>query len=157
VKNDTEMFKRIMTQFVMEEDPLLEMLKWTMEQMMHIEVANKVGADKGKHAQERMGGGTKLHQTEQTTTGYGSTCSAAQKCCLITATGRNCEHLRTLSYALRHTLFQARSTHPKEEHYPCYQRVRGDYTIGKCRRVKICQIVIFCHRPLRGNTDRAVS
>jgi transposase-like protein len=55
MKHDTEIFKKIMTQFVMEEDPLLEMLKWTMEQMMQIEVANKVGADKGKHTQERKG------------------------------------------------------------------------------------------------------
>jgi len=55
VKNDTEIFKRIMTHFVMEEEPLLEMLKWTMEQMMQIEVANKVGADKGN--------GNRLHVT----------------------------------------------------------------------------------------------
>ena len=55
MKNDTEIFKKIMTQFVMKEDPLLEMLKWTMEQMMQIEIADKLNAAKGKHSEKRRG------------------------------------------------------------------------------------------------------
>lgn len=55
MKNDTEIFKRVMTNFVLDDDPLLSMLKWMMEQMMHIEVSHKTGAAKGKHAQDRKG------------------------------------------------------------------------------------------------------
>ncbi len=55
MKNDTEIFKRVMTNFVLDDDPLLSMLKWMMEQMMQIEVSNKTGAAKGKHVQDRKG------------------------------------------------------------------------------------------------------
>ncbi|WP_269456993.1 hypothetical protein [Nitratiruptor tergarcus] len=42
-----------MTQFVLEDDPLLAMLKWMMEQLMQIESEAKVGAKKGEHNSER--------------------------------------------------------------------------------------------------------
>ncbi len=40
------MFKEVMTQFVLEDDPLLSMMKWMMEQLMKIESELKVGAKK---------------------------------------------------------------------------------------------------------------
>ncbi|WP_187648023.1 IS256 family transposase [Nitrosophilus labii] len=42
-----------MTQFVVDEDPLLSMMKWMMEQLMKIESEMKVGAKKGEHNSER--------------------------------------------------------------------------------------------------------
>ena len=35
--DETKIFKEIMTQFVVDEDPLLSMMKWMMEQLMKIE------------------------------------------------------------------------------------------------------------------------
>ncbi|BCD67090.1 transposase [Nitratiruptor sp. YY08-26] len=52
-KKELKIFKEIMTQFVLEEDPLLAMLKWMMEQLMKIESEIKVGAKKGEHNSER--------------------------------------------------------------------------------------------------------
>ncbi|BCD62094.1 transposase [Nitratiruptor sp. YY08-26] len=46
-KKELKIFKEIMTQFVLEEDPLLAMLKWMMEQLMQIESEMKVGAKRG--------------------------------------------------------------------------------------------------------------
>ncbi len=51
--DETKIFKEIMTQFVVDEDPLLSMLKWMMEQLMKIESEIKVGAKKGEHNSER--------------------------------------------------------------------------------------------------------
>jgi len=51
--DETKIFKEIMTQFVVEDDPLLSMLKWMMEQLMKIESEMKVGAKKGEHNSER--------------------------------------------------------------------------------------------------------
>ncbi|WP_187647529.1 IS256 family transposase [Nitrosophilus labii] len=42
-----------MTQFVVDEDPLLSIMKWMMEQLMKIESEMKVGAKKGEHNSER--------------------------------------------------------------------------------------------------------
>ena len=55
MNNDTEIFKKILTHFVAEEDPLLCMLKWTMEQMMQIEVEQKLHAKKHEHTIDRKG------------------------------------------------------------------------------------------------------
>jgi len=44
--DETKIFKEIMTQFVVEDDPLLSMMKWMMEQLMKIESKMKVGAKK---------------------------------------------------------------------------------------------------------------
>jgi len=49
----TTLFKSLLLQFIGEEDPLLSMLQWTMQQLMQVEAENKVGAEKGKHAPER--------------------------------------------------------------------------------------------------------
>jgi len=51
--DETKIFKEIMTQFVLEDDPLLSMMKWMMEQLMRIESEMKVGAKKGEHNSER--------------------------------------------------------------------------------------------------------
>jgi hypothetical protein len=40
-------------QFIQEPDPFLAMLKWVMTEIMGIEAEAKVGAAKGKHAQDR--------------------------------------------------------------------------------------------------------
>jgi transposase-like protein len=49
----TQIFKEVLTQFVVEEDPLLEMMKWMMEELMKIESEIKVGATKGEHNTQR--------------------------------------------------------------------------------------------------------
>jgi len=46
-------FKKALLQFITEPDPFLAMLKWVMTEMMRIEAEAKVGAAKGKHAQDR--------------------------------------------------------------------------------------------------------
>ncbi len=38
--DETKIFKVILTQYVTEEDPLLSMLKWIMEQLMKKELKN---------------------------------------------------------------------------------------------------------------------
>jgi transposase-like protein len=53
MKNDSKIFREILTGFIGDEDPLLSMLKWMMEQMMRIEAEQKVGAKKGEHSDER--------------------------------------------------------------------------------------------------------
>jgi putative transposase len=45
--------KKALLQFITEPDPFLAMLKWVMTEMMRIEAEAKVGAAKGKHAQDR--------------------------------------------------------------------------------------------------------
>jgi transposase-like protein len=53
MRNDSEIFRRILTGFVAEEDPLLSMMKWMMDQLMQIEAEQRVGAGKGEHSSER--------------------------------------------------------------------------------------------------------
>ena len=50
---DLKVFKEILTRFVVDDDPLLSMMQWTMEQLMKIESEIKVGAGKGEHNNER--------------------------------------------------------------------------------------------------------
>jgi len=57
VKNDSGIFREILTGFVGEEDPLLSMLKWMMDQLMQIEAEQKIGANKGKHNSRGKGYG----------------------------------------------------------------------------------------------------
>lgn len=52
-KHDRELFKKMLVEFVQDEDPLLSMLKWTAEEIMKIESESKVGAEKGKHESGR--------------------------------------------------------------------------------------------------------
>ena len=49
-KNHTGIFKKILVDFIGEEDPILAMLEWTAQQMMQIEAETKVGAAKGEHS-----------------------------------------------------------------------------------------------------------
>jgi len=52
--NYKELFKKILVDFIGQEDPILAMLEWTAQQMMQIEAETKVGAKKGEHAKERQ-------------------------------------------------------------------------------------------------------
>jgi putative transposase len=47
------LFKSILFKFVGEQDPLLSILEGTTQQLMEIEAENKVGAEKGKHSNDR--------------------------------------------------------------------------------------------------------
>ena len=47
-----ELEKKLLS-FMFEKDPMLCMLQWITEKFMEIEVAHKVGAQKGKHSKER--------------------------------------------------------------------------------------------------------
>lgn len=51
--NVTKELEKKLLSFITEEDPMLCMLQWITEKFMEIEVANKVGAQKGKHSTER--------------------------------------------------------------------------------------------------------
>ena len=53
MRNDSEIFRQIISGFVAEEDPLLSMLKWMMDQLMQIEAEMKVGAKKHEHSEQR--------------------------------------------------------------------------------------------------------
>ena len=52
-RNSTTDYKNLLSQFIGEADPLLEMLKWLTEQMIRVEAEMKVGASKGKHSEDR--------------------------------------------------------------------------------------------------------
>jgi putative transposase len=51
--NVTTYFKKLLLEFVTEQDPLLAMLQWLTEQLMQLEAESKVGAEKNKHSKER--------------------------------------------------------------------------------------------------------
>ncbi len=53
-RNDSDIFKRILVDFVGEEDPLMSMLQWTTDQLMQVESEAKVGAKKGSHSNDRQ-------------------------------------------------------------------------------------------------------
>jgi len=50
---DTATYEELLSQFILEPDPLLAMLQWLTDQMMQIEASQQVGAPKGKHSTER--------------------------------------------------------------------------------------------------------
>ncbi len=52
VKNK-KFFENLLLQFIGTEDPLYEMLKWLLHELMTIEATAKVGASKGKHSKDR--------------------------------------------------------------------------------------------------------
>ncbi len=47
-------FRKVLLGFIAEQDPVLAMLEWVAQQMMHIEAESKVGAKKGEHSKERQ-------------------------------------------------------------------------------------------------------
>jgi len=47
------LLEKMLTGFLLEEDPLKAMLEWLTEELMRVEVEAKVGAPKGKHSKER--------------------------------------------------------------------------------------------------------
>ena len=51
--NVTKELEKKLLSFITEEDPMLCMLQWITEKFMEIEVANKVGAQKGEHSPDR--------------------------------------------------------------------------------------------------------
>ena len=52
-RKDTTNFSGLLFQFMGMEDPMLNMLEWLCEQMMEVEVSNKIGADKHEQSKER--------------------------------------------------------------------------------------------------------
>ena len=52
-RKDTTNFSGLLFQFMGMEDPMLNMLEWLCEQMMEVEVSNKIGADKHEQSEER--------------------------------------------------------------------------------------------------------
>ncbi|MEE0893136.1 MAG: transposase [Treponema sp.] len=54
-KDDTIFFANKLLDFVTAKDSMLEMLQWVMDKLMEIEVAHKTGAEKGVHAESRIG------------------------------------------------------------------------------------------------------
>ena len=53
-KNHTGILRKLLVEFIGQEDPLLAMLEWTAQQMMQIEAEVKVGAKKGEHSKDRL-------------------------------------------------------------------------------------------------------
>jgi hypothetical protein len=53
----TEYFKRVLLDFMAEEDPLYAMLTWLTERLMQLEAESKVGAQKGEHYERADRGG----------------------------------------------------------------------------------------------------
>jgi putative transposase len=70
VKNK-KFFENLLLQFIGTEDPLYEMLKWLLHELMTIEATAKVGASKGKHSKDRKTyfSGTRLRRFD---TRYGT-------------------------------------------------------------------------------------
>lgn len=50
-----KIFKKMLLQFITEEDPMLAMLKWLCEQLMEAEVTAKLNASKSERTSERSG------------------------------------------------------------------------------------------------------
>ena len=53
-RKDTTNFSGFLFRFLGTEDPMLNMLEWLCEQMMEVEVSNKIGADKHEQSEERI-------------------------------------------------------------------------------------------------------
>lgn len=51
--NNTEYFKKLLTEFVLEEDPLYSMLQWMTQSLIQCEAESIVGVQKGKHDASR--------------------------------------------------------------------------------------------------------
>ena len=52
-QNHKELYKKMLVDFIQEDDPIYSMLKWTLQQMTNIEAENITGAPKGKHVKDR--------------------------------------------------------------------------------------------------------
>jgi transposase-like protein len=52
---NTVSLEKMLLKFLGEPDPMLSMLEWLCEEMMEVEVNNKLGAGKGEHAPKRIG------------------------------------------------------------------------------------------------------
>ena len=54
-QNSTVPFEKMLMKFVLDEEPLLSMLKWLCERLMEAEVEGKLGAEKSERSEERQG------------------------------------------------------------------------------------------------------
>ncbi len=54
-KKITPDYEKLLETSKAENDPLVEMLKFLLKQLMEIEVSKKLNSDKGVHADERTG------------------------------------------------------------------------------------------------------
>ena len=55
IKNNTELFEKLLVSFCQEDDPMKEMLQWMTNQLMEIEINNfKTQAEKGEHSPDRL-------------------------------------------------------------------------------------------------------
>jgi putative transposase len=52
---NTVNLEKMLLKFLGEPDPMLSMLEWLCQEMMEVEIANKLGADKGEHSPKRTG------------------------------------------------------------------------------------------------------
>ena len=54
-QNSTVPFEKMLMKFVLDEEPLLSMLKWLCERLMEAEIEGKLGAEKSERSEERQG------------------------------------------------------------------------------------------------------
>lgn len=54
-QNSTVPFEKMLMKFVLDEEPMLSMLKWLCERLMEAEVEGKLGAEKSERSEERQG------------------------------------------------------------------------------------------------------
>ena len=54
-QNSTVPFEKMLMKFVLDEEPMLSMLKWLCERLMEAEVEGKLGAEKSERSEDRQG------------------------------------------------------------------------------------------------------
>nr|WP_320146771.1 IS256 family transposase [uncultured Anaeromusa sp.] len=54
-QNSTVPFEKMLMKFVLDEEPMVSMLKWLCERLMEAEVEGKLGAEKSERSEERQG------------------------------------------------------------------------------------------------------
>jgi transposase-like protein len=54
-ENDTLSLDKLLLSFMVEQDPMQSMLQWLCEQLMDVEVASKIQANKSERTDERKG------------------------------------------------------------------------------------------------------
>ena len=52
---NTVNLEKMLLKFLGEPDPMLSMLEWLCQEMMEVEIANKLGTNKGEHSPKRIG------------------------------------------------------------------------------------------------------
>ena len=54
-QNSTVPFEKMLMKFVLDEEPMLSMLKWLCERLMEAELEGKLGAEKSERSEDRQG------------------------------------------------------------------------------------------------------